>query len=231
MVLNIQKQILKIKQPQLLEVLYISKYRDLGPNINKMRKENEMTMPLNLNNMRYISIFLLINLLVCIMGCKNGNIIPLNQKKDLTLLANKKKHSIEKDTLKEELLFKRWLKDTLLVLKQDKSFKSNDDIITVNSKYLSVYTDSLSFEIRTVIDDTIDFKIKYPIKTWIGGTLYNLESKKVNLPQKPYELKIDVVEMYGLSSSKNLIREKNYEYNYISVRPLDSKYETYYSLI
>ena len=187
-----------------------------------------MTMRLNFNNMRLFIFVFLTNLLICSTGCKRS-VVLLNQRRDLTI-ANKKKDSIETYPLKEELLFKRWLKDTLLILKQDKSFKSVQ-IITVNSKYLSIYSDSLSFEIRTIIDDTINPKIKYPKKTWVGGTLYNLESERVNLPKNPYELKIDVIEMYGLSSSKNLIYEKNYEYNYISVRPLGIKIETYYSLM
>jgi hypothetical protein len=156
-----------------------------------------------------------------------------NKKKDLTkidsVLQNQKTDSLNAYPTKEELIFKRWLKDTLLILKQDKSFKNGS--ILVNSKYINIESDSLSLEIRTIIDDTIDFKIKYPIKTWIGGTLYNLESERVNLPKKPYELKIDVMEIYGLSSSKNLIYDKSYEYNYISARPLGSKIETYFSII
>lgn len=129
---------------------------------------------------------------------------------------------------KNEILFKKWLKDTVTILQKDSSFKTTE--IGIKSRNIIVYEDSLSFEIHYIIKQIINPSTKYSKKSIIGSTIYNLRSEKVILPKIPYKMRIAYTERYDLSFT-NLIHEDSYEYNYLSTIPVNSNIETCYTLI
>ncbi len=135
------------------------------------------------------------------------------------------------DTLylnKKELSFKIWLKDTLKIIQHDGSNQNNE--IGVKSRCIRLSEDSLSFEIRIVISKLIKRKDQFPIQTIIGSTLYNLKSEHVILPKSSYEIRIAYIELYDISHTDG-VYERNYEYDYVSIIPLNSKMETCYTLM
>ncbi len=169
--------------------------------------------------MRYRDfLFFLLFVFVIVINAENKTKQVENQDSNLDSLSLHKK----------ELMFKAWLKDTISVLQEVGSSK-NDEIGLLNS-CIKVSEDSLSFEIKSTLSKVIQKKDKFPQTTIIGSTLYNLKSEHVHLPSNSYEFRIAYVERYDVSYV-NLVHEKSYEYNYISIIPLHSETETCYTLM
>ena len=124
-------------------------------------------------------------------------------------------------------LYKSWLMDTIAVINKNKGKVFEPGL---KNRCIRVYEDSLFSEFRYNISKVIYPNTPFSDNTIIGTALYHLKVEHVNLPQKPFEIRIAYTEFYECSY-RFMPYERSYEYSYLSVRPLDSNIETHYSII
>ena len=100
-----------------------------------------------------------------------------------------------------ELIFKKWLKDTICILKKENHSRYNKEI--------RISSDSLSMDIEKRFDEKIDPKNVLKIKNKELGYVMDLLDRNHDLPKDQFRLKFVISSYYSVS----MVNQLKYEYD------------------